>query len=274
MTKKDAIEILYQDDTLLVINKPTGLSVTKDRSLEEELVPVLTKQLGLTPPQRLLLVHRLDKETSGVMILAKNKDTQRQFSGYFTKGQIKKTYLAVLAGAVTQDEGTIEAPIGPSRKDPRFMGIDFSKNGKKAVTNWRLLADFGNAALVAVEPITGRTHQIRVHLPSMGMPLAIDPLYGSSEGLMLSNFKTGYRLGKWQEEKPLMERLTLHAYQLQVPQEENRPAIFVAKLDKKFAAVIKMLAKHGRRGAAAFKDPYMLAKILDAQPIEPVTGTP
>lgn len=261
------IEIIYQDADILVINKPTGISVTKDRSWDQELLPLLTEQLGLTPEEKLLLVHRLDKETSGVMMLAKNKDVQRQFSGYFTKGQIKKTYLALVSGAVTQDSGTIDAPIGNNRKDPRLMCVDFSKRGKKAVTNWRLLADFGSAALVAVEPVTGRTHQIRVHLPSMGMPLAIDPLYGNSEGLMLSTFKTNYRLGKWQEEKPLIERLTLHAYQMQLPEEQNRPAVFVAKLDKKFSAAIKMLAKHNTRGPAAFKRPDTLEAILAARPI-------
>jgi 23S rRNA pseudouridine1911/1915/1917 synthase len=267
MPKKDAIEIIYQDADILVINKPTGFSVTKDRSEDEELMPVLIEQLGLTPQEKLLLVHRLDKETSGVMILAKNTTTQRQFSSYFTKSQIKKTYLALVSGAVTQDEGTIDAPIGSNRKDPRLMGIDFTKRGKKAVTNWRLLADFGSAALLAVEPITGRTHQIRVHLPSMGMPLTIDPLYGNSEGLMLSTFKSDYRLGKWQEEKPLIERLTLHAYPLQLPSEGDRPAVFTARLDKKFAATIKMLSKHNTRGPAAFKDPDILAKILEGKPL-------
>jgi RluA family pseudouridine synthase len=263
------IEIIYQDADILVINKPTGISVTKDRSRDEELLPILLEQLDLKPEEKLLLVHRLDKETSGVMMLAKNKDAQRQYSGYFTKGQIKKTYLALVSGAITQDEGTIDAPIGNNRKDPRFMAIDFGKRGKKAVTNWRLLADFGNAALVAVEPITGRTHQIRVHLPSMGMPLTIDPLYGNSEGLMLSTFKSNYRLGKWQEEKPLIERLTLHAYQIQLPETSNRQqaTIFVAKLDKKFAAAIKMLAKHNSQGPAAFKNPDLLEALLAAKPI-------
>jgi 23S rRNA pseudouridine1911/1915/1917 synthase len=271
MSKKDAIEIIYQDADILVINKPTGISVTKDRSYDIELLPILTEQLGLAAEEKLLLVHRLDKETSGVMLLAKNKDAQRHYSGCFTKGQIKKTYLALVSGAVTQDEGTIDAPIGNNRKDPRLMCIDFGKRGKKAVTNWRLLADFGSAALVAVSPITGRTHQIRVHLPSMGMPLTIDPLYGSSEGLMLSNFKPDYRLGKWQEEKPLIERLTLHAYQIELPpsavSHEPSAKVFAAKLDKKFAATIKMLAKHNTRGPAAFKDSDMLAKILEGKPL-------
>jgi RluA family pseudouridine synthase len=264
MPKKNVIEIIYQDADIIVANKPTGLSVTKDRSWDEELLPVLTEQLGLMPEEKLLLVHRLDKETSGVMILAKNKDAQRQLSGYFTKGDIKKTYLAIVSGGVTAESGTIDAPIGNNKKDPRRMCIDTSKRGRKAVTNWRLLADFGSAALLAVEPITGRTHQIRVHLPSIGLPLAIDPIYGNSEGLMLSSFKANYRLGKWQEEKPLIDRLTLHAYQIQLPQQVTT---FVAKLDKHFAAAIKMLAKHNTKGLSAFKNPDVLAAILAGKPL-------
>ena len=267
MFKKEVIEILYQDADIIVVNKPTGLSVTKDRSHYEELLPTLRKQLKLADTDKLLLVHRLDKETSGVMILARNTAAQKQFTGYFMKGVIKKTYLALVAGAVTSDEGTIDVPIGNDKKDPRRMCIDQSKRGRKAVTNWRLLADFGGIALLAVSPITGRTHQIRVHLPSAGMPMAIDPLYGNKEGLMLSSFKANYRLGKGEEEKPLINRLTLHAYQIELPPETGRPAVFAAKVDKKFAAAIKMLAKHSIRGSTAFKNSELLAAILAGKPI-------
>jgi 23S rRNA pseudouridine1911/1915/1917 synthase len=264
MPKKEVIEILHQDSDIIVINKPTGLSVTKDRSHYEELLPSLRKQLKLSDSEKLLLVHRLDKETSGVMILARNTAAQRQFTGFFTKGLIKKTYLALVSAAIMQDEGTIDAPIGNDRKNPRRMCIDTSKRGRKAITNWQLLADFGGIALLAVSPITGRTHQIRVHLPSAGMPLAIDPLYGSREPIMLSRFKAEYNLGKWQEEKPLIERLTLHAYQVQLPQPVTT---FAAKLDKKFAATLKMLTKHNARGPAAFRNPDLLAAILAGRPI-------
>jgi 23S rRNA pseudouridine1911/1915/1917 synthase len=272
MPKKEVIEILYQDENIIVINKPTGLSVTKDRSHYEELLPTLHKQLKLSEKDKLLLVHRLDKETSGVMILARNTAVQRQFTSYFMKGAIGKTYLALVSGGVTQDQGTIDAPIGNDRKDPRRMCIDLSKRGRKAITNWQLLADFGLTALLAVSPITGRTHQIRVHLPSIGLPLAIDPLYGNREGLMLSTFKADYRLGKWQEEKPLIDRLTLHAYQIRLPRESYPgtavPQVFVAKLDRHFAAAVKMLAKHNARGFAAFRNPDTLKMILEGKPLD------
>jgi len=265
---KDEISIIYSDSDIIVINKPSGFSVTKDRSGEPELMFTLAAQLGANKGE-LLLVHRLDKDTSGVMILARNTAAQRTFSEYFSKNQVKKTYLALVRGGGTQDSGTIDAPIGPDKRDDRFMRIDHSKNGKNAVTNWQILADFGAAALVAVRPLTGRTHQIRVHMPAAGMPLVVDPLYGSGEGLMLSEFKHNYRLGKFQEEKPLIERLTLHAYQIEIPQPqpESRPQVFVAGLDKKFAAAVKMLTKHNPRHDEAFKDPSVFEKIINAQTI-------
>jgi 23S rRNA pseudouridine1911/1915/1917 synthase len=258
---KVGIEIIYEDGDIIVINKPAGLSVTRDRR-DEELMPILAEEFG-----ELLLVHRLDKDTSGVMLLARNTEAQRVFSGYFSKGRVRKTYLAFVRG-VTQDEGRIEAPIGPDHKDVRLMKIDHSKSGKESITEWNLLADFGSAMLVAVRPLTGRTHQIRVHMPAYGMPLAVDPLYGSGEGLMLSEFKQSYHLGKFQEEKALMDRLTLHAYQLELLEvQENRPTVFVAKPDKKFLAALKMISKHNPKGYEAFKDSAVLAKILNGERI-------
>jgi RluA family pseudouridine synthase len=261
---KHEIEIIYEDAEIVVINKPSGLSATRDRR-DQELMPILQEQLG----QALLLIHRLDKDTSGVMILAKNTDAQRKFSGYFSKNRVKKTYLAFVRGA-SSDYGTIDAPIGPDHKNVRMMRIDYSKHGKKAVTNWRLIADFGGLALVAVQPVTGRTHQIRVHMPASGMPLAVDPLYGTGEGLMLSEFKPNYHLGKHQEERPLIERLTLHAYQLELldPQPEGRPNVFVASMDKKFAAAFKMLTKHNPHHFEAFRNQADFQALLDAKPLE------
>ena len=141
-----------------------------------------------------------------------------------------------------------------------------AKKGKEAVTDWELLADFGAIALLAVSPFTGRTHQIRLHLPSIGLALAIDPLYGSSSPLFLSDFKTNYRLAKGQAEKPLMERLTLHAYQIQLTRlKPSSPDCFIAGLDKKFTACLKMLTKHNPRGPDAFINPDNFSKIINIQ---------
>ena len=273
---KAKIEIIYQacpraqqrDDDIIVINKPSGVSVTKDRTGSPQLVDILAEQLGRQMCSRLRLVHRLDKDTSGVMILAKNEETQSKFSSYFEKRLIRKTYLAIVTGVVTRPQGTINTPLARSRKNPALMCITRKKGkkGKEAVTDWKLLADFGTVALLAVNPLTGRTHQIRVHLPSIGLPLAIDPLYGSTRPLFLSDFKTDYRLAKDQTEKPLIDRLTLHAYQLSIANRKSKiENEFVAGLDKKFAATIKMLAKHNPKDIDAFLDREDLSKIMNTQ---------
>jgi len=264
---KNEIEIIYQDDNIIVINKPAGISVTKDRSGKPQLTDFLAKQLGKEMTAKLRLVHRLDKDTSGVMILALNRPAQRQFADYFFNRTVKKTYLAIVKGAVLDPEGVIDAPIAPCKKKPDLMIID-RKDGKESVTNWRLLANFGLVSLLAVTPLTGRTHQIRVHLTSIGLPLAIDSLYATRSPIMLSEFKRDYRLGKFEVERPLIERLTLHAYQLVIPAEAGiQPACLIAKLDKKFAATIKMLTKHNPKGPSAFFNPTEFDRIIAGQAI-------
>jgi len=256
---------MYANDDVLVINKPSGISVTKDRSGTAQLTDILAEQLGQQMCSKLRLVHRLDKDTSGVMILAKNKETQSVFSSYFEKKLIKKTYLALVTGALPGRQGTIDAPLAQSWKKPGLMCIT-RKKGKEAVTDWKLLADFGLIALLAVNPLTGRTHQIRVHLPNIGLPLVIDSLYGVNRPLFLSDFKPDYRLGKGQTEKPLIDRLTLHAYQLSIENRKSKIANeFIAGLDKKFAATIKMLTKHNPKGLDAFTDHDDFSKIINAR---------
>ena len=262
---KTKIEMIYADDDIIVINKPSGVSVTKDRTGAPQLVDILAEQLGPQRSSELRLVHRLDKPTSGVMILAKNKETQSKFSSYFERKLVKKTYLAIVTGVLPRRQGTIDTRLARSRKKPGLMCIT-RKKGKEAITDWKVLADFGTIALLAVEPLTGRTHQIRVHLPNIGLPLTIDPLYGSSRPLFLSDFKPDYRLGKGKIEKPLIDRLTLHAYQLSIANCKSKIANeFIAGLDKKFAATIKMLTKHNPKGPDAFTDPDNFSKIINAR---------
>lgn len=286
-TEKKRVEIIYRDDDIVVVNKPAGVSVTKDRSGAPQLSDILVEQLGAEVTGELRLVHRLDKDTCGAMILAKNVRAQSEFSRYFEKRLVAKTYLALVRGPVAAERGTIKAPLAHSLKNPAVMCVS-RKRGKEAVTEWELLADFGSVALLGVYPLTGRTHQVRVHLASAAMPLAIDRVYGGDRALFLSDFKPDYHLAVKQSEKPLIERLTLHAYEIRLaaPQRlgdvisaepgvegvvsPNRPDCFIAALDKKFAATVKMLTKHNPRGIAAYSDPDNFSRIMNSQSLCPV----
>ncbi len=266
MAKKN-IDILFEDDQILVINKPSGTSVTADRSGKADILQLLTKQLAPSEPLR--LVHRLDKETSGILLIAKHKDAQSRYSRLFAKRKVRKLYLAIVNGPLAYTGGSIKDPIARSQRNPRAMHIH-PRLGKPAHTIWKQLADFGELSLVAAQIVTGRTHQIRIHFSHRTMPLAIDPIYGASNPLMLSSFKYNYRQKSGQDEPPMIDRLTLHAYQLTIPtgaEDTEVMKTFVAPLDKKFAAVIKLLTKHTANLADGFENDKNMQNILSAKPL-------
>ena len=267
--RKDIFPILFENSDIVIINKPTGVSVTADRTGAADVLQLLSAQLQ--PDQPLRLVHRLDKETSGVMLLAKHRDAQSRYSRFFAKRIAKKLYLAIVKGPVNAVSGSIKDPIARSRRNPRAMHVH-PRLGKPAHTLWRRLADFGGPTLLAAQPITGRTHQIRLHFAHRGMPLVIDPMYSQTEPLMLSAYKRDYRPKPGRTESPLLERLTLHAYQLAVPLGPDEQAVwqtFVAVPDKPFLAAVKMLAKHTGPSihVSAFDEPTDLDRIVNAQPL-------
>jgi 23S rRNA pseudouridine1911/1915/1917 synthase len=262
---KNKIEIIYEDEHIIAINKPTGVSVTKDRSGLADISDLLDKQLKPEPPLR--LIHRLDKGTSGIMIMGKTLEAQSLFSSGFEKRLFKKTYLVLVSGYVSSPKGRIKAPIARSLRDVKQMCIS-AKRGKESITDFKLLAEFGIVSLIAAMPVTGRTHQIRVHCANRNMPLAIDPVYGGKKPIMLSDYKAGYGVTRGKKENPLIERLTLHAYQLELPKTDlTEPMTLVAKLDKKFAAAVKMLTKHNQNGQEAFLDYTDFERIVAGEPL-------
>ncbi len=256
---KNNVEIIYEDQQIIAVNKPPNVSVTPAGTGKMNLLGLL--QIQRKEGQKLKIVHRLDKDTSGIILIAKNTDAQRNFSEYFEKGRVRKIYLALITGLPCEKTGIIDAPIAPNRKNPQIMEV-VSKKGKDAQTKWELLANFGSISLIAARLQTSRTHQIRVHLQYAGMPLAVDPLYGQNQAIMLSSFKANYKLGKYEEEKPLIDRLSLCAYELEV---ENLH--LVAPLEKKFKATIKMLTKYNPKGPAAFVKEENFNRLIDSQPL-------
>ena len=190
------IPILYEDDDLLVLNKPAGISMHKDGRNEEftmadwllEKYPEI-KDVGesmiaqngkeIAKPG---IVHRLDKDTSGVLLVAKNQTTYLSLKEQFQNHSIKKTYRLIVSGEFKQeegDEGVIDLPIGRSKKDPRVRVARLKSPGKlrEAVTVYRILKKFKNFTYIEASPETGRTHQIRVHFKAISHPVACDSLY-------------------------------------------------------------------------------------------------
>jgi RluA family pseudouridine synthase len=252
------LEILLDDADLVAVIKPAGLATIPGRTEEDAEENVLTrlgKQLKLptigTADPRLRVVHRLDKDTSGVLLFAKHSAAQRHLSGQFQHNTTQKEYLALVTGRPQSDEGVIDAPLGVSPTSKRRMAV-VRHGGRDAVTAWKVEARYRDYALLRVFPKTGKTHQIRVHLHSIGLPLAIDPLYypggaGVATGIFLSRFKSDYRPNRYGEERPLIDRLTLHAERLRFTHLDGRPIELVAPPPKDFRAVVNMLGRHSAR---------------------------
>ena len=180
------LDILWEDADLAVVVKPRGMVVHpaaghSEGTLVNALLGNLEELSGISGEKRPGIVHRLDKDTSGVMMVAKNDETQTELSRMLRDREIEKHYLALTEGVMKEKEGVIEAPIGRSRKDRKKMAVD--PEGRPAVTEWRVIAEGRNCSLLDVHILTGRTHQIRVHMRSIQHPVCGDPLYGYEKGL-------------------------------------------------------------------------------------------
>lgn len=179
-------DIVYRDADLAVINKPFGLAVHPSKGHEEgTLVNGLLYYLGLDlpdggSPERPGIVHRLDKDTAGLMIVALNEKSHRKLTSAFKNRNITKVYHAIVKGSL-QGSGRIEMPVGRSGKNRKLMAVTF--NGKPAITDYQVLENFTGHSYVEIHLLTGRTHQIRVHLSHIGHPIAGDRLYSSSRNV-------------------------------------------------------------------------------------------
>ena len=248
-----SLPILIEDADIVAVNKPAGLATIPGRGESDSVLEQLARELNLpctgkTDP-RLRVVHRLDKETSGVLLFAKHIGAQRHLSHQFQNNTIEKEYLAIVAGKPQTENGEIDAPLAPHPTSPKRMAI--SKQGRPARTLWQIEARYRDFTLLRVFPKTGKTHQIRVHLAHIGMPLAVDSLYnvprdGPSPGLLLSQFKRGYKEPRDHEERPLIGRLTLHAEKLRFAHPNSANVELIAPLPKDFRATLNMLSKYSR----------------------------
>lgn len=191
-------------------------------------------------------VHRLDKDTSGLIIFAKTATAHKHFSRQFEERKTVKMYLGLLIGSVMPAEGIIDQPIAESTTRRGTMLIH--KRGKQAVTDYEVLKDFKQYSWVQFRIHTGRTHQIRVHSKFMGNPLVGDPVYGDGRSILLSSFKNKFKLNKdTLEEKPMLSRLALHAFQLKITDENGRLIELEAPLYKDMRVTLMQMEKFLRK---------------------------
>ena len=180
------LDVVYEDDDILVINKPSGMVVhpapgNKEHTLVNALINYskLSKRNGEFRPG---IVHRIDKDTSGLLIVAKNDKAHLFLENELKEHNIVRTYIALVNGVINHDTGKIDAPIGRSTSDRKKMEVT-SKNSKEAVTNFKVLERFKNVTLLELKLETGRTHQIRVHLKYIGHPVCNDPVYSNNKNI-------------------------------------------------------------------------------------------
>ncbi|MBL4751074.1 MAG: RluA family pseudouridine synthase [Amylibacter sp.] len=167
------LDVIHHDDHILAINKPSGLLSVPGKAFEHR--DCLETRVVMTYPKA-LLVHRLDMDTSGVMIFALTKDVQRHLSSQFQKRQMEKTYIARVQGLVTEDTGTVDLPLIVDWPNRPLQMVDFDR-GKASVTNWSVLEREDEVTRMELRPKTGRSHQLRVHMRELGHPILGDRFY-------------------------------------------------------------------------------------------------
>ncbi len=179
------IEVIYEDDDIIVVNKPKGLVVhpangNPDGTLVNAIMAMCKESLsGIGGELRPGIVHRLDKDTSGLLIVAKNDKAHIAMSEQIKDRKVKKIYIALVRGVIGEDEATIDMPIGRSTKDRKKMAV--TKNGKQAITHFRVLKRYPKYTLLEIKIDTGRTHQIRVHMAEVGHPVIGDTVYSNGK---------------------------------------------------------------------------------------------
>jgi RluA family pseudouridine synthase len=253
MRRRPPFSVVYEDAHVIGVNKAPGIAVGVDRW--DESAERLDTLLGGLYNAPVFTAHRLDRDTSGIIAFARDAETHRLLSLAFESRQAEKLYYAVVHGRPGWTETDSDLSLAPDG-DRLLRTIIDRYHGKRSLTRFRLLLSAGGYAVVEARPATGRTHQIRVHLASLGHPVVCDPLYGarnSPKPVYLSAFKKGWQ-GNPLEEKPLLSRLGLHAARLTLPYPgpEDRFTL-EAPLPRDMVALIRQLEKAA--GARAFPEP-------------------
>jgi len=228
--------ILFENDDVIVVNKPPFVSTLDERGEGSEINMLRLAKNYWADAQ---ICHRLDKETSGALIIAKNPEAYRAVSMQFEHRQVKKVYHAVIDGTHVFDNLFVDLPILNTGKG----SVSISRqDGKRAETWFQSLKYFKHYTLVECRPVTGRMHQIRIHLATQRASIAGDEMY-KGKPVYLSALKRKYHLGKDQEEQPIMKRFALHAYEVTFKLMDSEEKTITAQYPKDFETLLKLLDK-------------------------------
>jgi len=231
-------EILLENDDLIALNKPAGLLSVPDRT---QSAPSL-KDLLIEKYSEIFTVHRLDRETSGVIVFAKTAAVHQYLSVIFQERQVEKIYQGLVWGVPALPRGIIELPMLEHPGKNGMMVVH--RKGKPASTGYEVLENFGKYSLLRFDLFTGRTHQIRVHMKESGHPILCDPLYGDGKPFFVSSLKRNYKHGEFEEEKPILSRLALHSAKLSFSDSQGTRFSLEAEMPKDLRALLSQMRKN------------------------------
>jgi len=232
--------IIFENDDFVAINKESGMLSIPDRhdEMQSSLYKILNQKYG-----KIFVVHRLDRDTSGLILFAKNEATHKYLSQLFEQRNIQKKYLGIVRGSMPEKNGTVNEPIAEHPVKKGLMTV--SKKGKPSLTNFEVLEDYGIYSLVEFEIQSGRTHQIRVHTKYIGHPIICDEVYGDGKPILLSSFKKKYKLSQNDlEERPIISRLALHSSSLLFKDKHQKEFFIEAPLPKDMKSLLQQLKKN------------------------------
>jgi len=234
--------LIFENDDFTALNKPSGLLSIPDREGKEiSLKTLLQENYG-----QIFTVHRLDKDTSGLIVFAKNEATHKHLSKQFEERQAEKIYAGLVTGSPAHKKGSINAPIAEHSVKRGMMIIH--QRGKDSLTDYEVIEDYGIYSWLQFRIHTGRTHQIRIHMKDAGHPVVCDELYGDGKAVLLSSFKSKFKLSKKEdEERPILNRLALHAYKLKFTDTHGKTFELVAPLPKDIRATLQQLEKRKKK---------------------------
>jgi len=228
--------VIFDCEKYIAVNKSSGISIGGDRwdETKERLDKLLENDLKI---QKIFTVHRIDKDTSGLVIFAKNKETHRNLSVAFEQRKVQKKYIVIVHGRPSWKETSCDLALVPNGNKKHMTIVDKFR-GKESLTHFTCILSAGNYSVLEARPETGRIHQIRVHACEIGHPVVCDEIYGKANPIKLSSFKRGWR-GDPVEERPLLSRLGLHAQEIILPDEQK----FTAPLAKDISSLINQFEK-------------------------------